>query len=375
MEERSYRVILEGTIREGVARKDVVRKLSVVFKKDEVFVERLLSGCSRPIRTGVDAETASKYQSIIRKIGAIVRVEPDPVTEELAPAGDDPRPAEASEKEEPVVCPRCGYTPSKADDVILVRGDCPRCGLIVRRTGASTVRETAEDLDDEGMPEDYPNLYGAGKPASWHRRGLAACYTFGVFLLVYFGVVLLFILVFFPPASVPLLVGRDFLSVALANFPLLLSAVSIFLVTFVFPLFREGSTPGQKAFSIRMLFLGEGTLSGLLLALALRSLAVGAVSYAPGLVFLRLWGLVFDEPPESHYFVVALLAALAWAGIAMYSARSTDGRGVLDIIAGAIQTEEGILPPKPWLRAILPVGIACAFLLLVGFLLPLALRP
>lgn len=374
MEERSYRVILEGTIKEGVDRKDVVRKLSVVFKKDEAFVEKLLSGCSKPIRTGVDAETASKYQSIIRKIGAIVRVDPEPVTEELVPPGSDPRPAEASDIKEPVVCPRCGYKPSKPDDVILVRGDCPKCGILVRQTGASPVRANTDDLAADGIPEDYPNLYGEREPASWHRRGLAACYTFGVFLLVYYGIVLLFILVFFPPASVPLLMGRDFLSVALANFPLLLSAVSIFLVTFVFPLFREGSTPGQKAFNIKMLFLGEGTVSGLLLALALRSLAVGAVSYAPGLAFLRLWGLVFDEPPAFRYFVVALLAALAWAGVATYSARSEDGRGVLDIIAGAIQTEEGILPSKPWFRAIPPVAIACAFLLIVGFLLPLALR-
>ena len=27
------------------------------------------------------------------------------------------------------VCPKCGYQPTHEDDVLLVRGDCPRCGL------------------------------------------------------------------------------------------------------------------------------------------------------------------------------------------------------------------------------------------------------
>ncbi|MBM3302945.1 MAG: hypothetical protein FJY85_23740, partial [Deltaproteobacteria bacterium] len=131
--DESYRVILEGTVREGFKRGRVVKNLAALFKKDLASVERLLSGKPRPIRTGVKRETASRYVKIIQEAGAVAWVELE------APPKAEPevteQPVVVPEKEPivpDVICPRCGYQASREDDVMLVRGDCPKCGLLVR---------------------------------------------------------------------------------------------------------------------------------------------------------------------------------------------------------------------------------------------------
>jgi len=292
MERQLYTLVLEGTIREGLERVVVVKDLSVVFKKETATIEKLLSGRPRPIRTELDLETASKYQKIIEKAGALCRIEPEPVSmgtiTYAAPQLEPPAPPE----EMGLSCPRCGYKPSRPDDVLIVRGDCPRCGLLVRKNDRSLLPEGEQGLNLEST-EELPSMYGEREPASGLRRGLAAVYSLGAFLLAYWGIVLAFMVVFFPLESIPSLIARNFISIAVANFSLVLSSVSMFLVMFVYPLLMDGSTPGQKAFGIRMSFLGEGNVTALMLALALRTLAAGTVSFVPGLLFERAWRMIF----------------------------------------------------------------------------------
>lgn len=369
METQLYRLVLEGTIREGLERPVVVKNLSVVFRQETATVEKLLSGRPRLIRTELDLETASKYQGIIEKAGALCRIEPEPVsvgTVTLAAAEVQPPPALPEDMG--LSCPRCGHKPSRPDDVLVVRGDCPRCGLLARKKDRSLLPEGERGTGPE-TPEEPPSIYGEREPASELRRGLAAVYSFGAFLLTYWAIVLAFMMVFFPLESIPSLIARNFISIAAANFPLVLSSVGMFLVMFVYPLFMNGSTPGQHAFGIRMLFLGEGNVTALMLALALRTLAAGTVSLVPGLLFERALGAIFI-PVGRPLIAIVVMAGLAWAAVAVHAHRSPDRRSIMDIVAGSIQTEESIMPANPWKKALMPLTAAIGFLILVGLILP-----
>jgi uncharacterized RDD family membrane protein YckC len=368
MERQSYRIILEGTIKEGLERTVVVQTLSHVFGRDTGTVEKLLAGRPRLIRTQLDLETASKYRTIIERAGALCRIEPDPASVEIPePAAPEPT-APAPSDEKGITCPRCGYRPSRSDDVLIVRGDCPRCGLLVQKTD-QILRTEGQQVPALESKDEPPNIYGERVPASWLRRGLAATYSLGAFLLVYWCIVLAFMVVFFPLETIPSLIARDFVPIAVANFPLVLSSASIFLVMFAYPLFKDGSTPGQQAFGIRMLFLGEGNITALMLALALRTLAAGTVSFVPGLLFQRAWRMVFT-PVERPLMAMVVTAGLAWAALAAHAHRTPDKRSALDIVAGSIQTEESIMPPNPWKKALTPLAGALGFLIVVGFILP-----
>lgn len=368
MEKQLYTLVLESTIREGLELPVVVKNLSVVFRKETATVEKLLSGGPRPIRTQLDLETASKYQKIIEKAGALCRIEPEPISVGTVTfAAPEPQPP-APPEEMGLSCPRCGYKPSRSDDVLVVRGDCPRCGLLVRKKDRGLLPEGEQGLDLEST-EELPSIYGEREPASGLRRGLAAIYSLGAFLLVYWSIVLAFMVVFFPLESIPSLIARNFISIATANFPLVLSSVSMFLVMVIYPLFMDGSTPGQKAFGIRMSFLGEGNVTALMLGLALRTLAAGTVSLVPGLLFERAWRTIFI-PVGQPLVAMIVLAALAWAAVAVHAHRTPDRRSILDIIAGSIQTEESIMPASPWKKALMPLIAAVGFLIVVALILP-----
>ena len=373
MERRLYRIILEGTIADGLDRRDVVRKLSGVFRKEAGAIEKLLSGKPRTIRKGIDLDTAEKYRSILVKAGATVHIEPEPSTIKMPVPSAVPSVPEVREREPGRECPRCGYAATRPDDVLIVRGDCPRCGYLVRKTELTPISTELERRSNLEMGEEALGIYGSREPASWRRRSLAAIYSFGIFLLVYWCIVLLLILVFFPPASIPSLIARSFVSVATSNFPLVLASVSICLVLFVFPLFRHGSTPGQEVFGIRMSFQGEGELPVLIMALALRALAVGIVSFVPGMLFLRMWNFFF-MPLEHPVVAMVPVAGEAWTALAIHAYGTSDRRGILDVVAGSIQAEEGLLPSSPWTKALIPLAGACGFLVLVGMVLPYLFR-
>jgi hypothetical protein len=179
--------------------------------------------------------------------------------------------------------------------------------------------------------------------------------------------------VFFPLETIPLQLARDFLFVAFNNFPIMLTSFAIFLVTFVGPIFMGGRTWGQKAFDIVVLYPEGGGGSGQLVALAYRTATALLLSYAPGLLFIRICDTLW-VPIEHPLVAIAVMALLAWSVAWYFAMRDPDRRGALDIVAGCIQTEEKILPQKAWQKAIMPGAGALAFLAVVGLALPLLLK-
>jgi len=66
----TYSVAFTGAINPNVDKSDVINKLMALFKKDQAFIEQLLSGKKVIIKRNLDQETAKKYQNVIMKAGA-----------------------------------------------------------------------------------------------------------------------------------------------------------------------------------------------------------------------------------------------------------------------------------------------------------------
>jgi len=89
MEDQSYKLILEGKLREGLERPPAIKKLSILLKRDVEEIADLLSGKPRVIAEGLDYRTALKYRSLIGSAGALSRIEPEArVTAELVDAAE-----------------------------------------------------------------------------------------------------------------------------------------------------------------------------------------------------------------------------------------------------------------------------------------------
>ena len=251
MQEPLYQLIMEGTVQAGLNRNEVVTRLSAVFKQDPAIVEKLLSGKPRVVKKDLDLATARRYQGIIERAGAVVRVEPSTAEALPTPAPEEPPAPEAPG----IRCPRCGYEPKSEEDVLLVRGDCPRCGLLVRNAdefrsaGEASESEESEFFSEEDAESDSPERV----PATLKRRALASIYTFGCFVLVYWCVILVYLLVVFPIDLILPQIFRWFPQTALANFPMLLTAVSMVVVSFIVPLLHQGRSWGQMKLEIGLL--------------------------------------------------------------------------------------------------------------------------
>ncbi len=330
MSERSYRVILEGFVLDGFDRDEVIKRLSGAFKKDGRIIERLLSACPRPIKGGLDLAAARKYQAVLSKIGAAShietedeeKVEPQPEVrpstrdEARSTPGSVPEPQETTQpplsprppleyaeptaespKENPespfgaVVCPKCGYRPTSSEDVLLVRGDCPRCGLRVR-TDLEIEEADNEDAAYRRRRLRPEVIYRDRTPASWERRSAASLHTFGLFLAVHAALVLLWIFLFVPVDAIPTHAGTLFLQAALLDWPTILVAGAIILVAFVLPIFNRGLSWGQRMADIEVLYTEETMMGGFYLSLALRAFVATAVSLVPGWTVLWVGSLL-----------------------------------------------------------------------------------
>ncbi len=377
MSGESYKVIIQGTIRDGYDRREVVAALARTFRQDEHVTERLISGLPRVIKKGLDPVTARKYQQTLEKMGVVSFIEAEalsgqiPLVEEPAPIPD-----EVPDQPNRRSCPRCGYEPKTDDDVLLVRGDCPKCGLIVNtpegsdRPDETFIRRSAGA--DLATPEDYADL----EPAPLMTRALASVYTFGVFSLVFVCMVIVFMLFFFPLMEVPYQIAKNFLVTAYSNFPMLLAAVSILFVNFLLPLITEGKTWGQREFGIGVRFTAEVETGGLLLALIFRTAAIGLLTFSPGLLAIKVCNLLgYAESLEPYYkLIMVLMAVPAWAVSWLVPLLAPNKRGVLDIAAGTIQIEEQILPVNALIKALKPLAPALGFVLVFGLLTPLFFR-
>ncbi len=224
MEDQSYKLVLEGKIREGFERPIAVKKLSALFRRDVEVIAELLSGNPTVIARGLDHSVALKQQVLIEGAGAVSRIEPD--AKQPVPAN----PADQMPEDEPKaawndtnLCPKCGYTATREDDVLLIRGDCPRCGLQVVTRPAEHPDRVSAILNKDPLSEFPRNIYGNRTPASRRRRILASIHTFSLFLAVYSCLIMLFIFCFVPLEWVPAHFGDAYLNAAFTSFPLFLT--------------------------------------------------------------------------------------------------------------------------------------------------------
>lgn len=415
MKEQAYRVILNGTIADGADRDRVIEKLAAAFKKDTRTVAKLMAAAPRSIRGGLDLATARKYQAILERIGADSHIEEEvlsraavpnepeqaPVMRAAAPA---PRAEEPDRRETPVpahptypikpakpvapepvketdaapstatACPKCGYTPTSPEDVLLVRGDCPKCGLRVRH---DLVIEEEENLEAEyrrriARPE---SIYRDRTPASWDRKSAASLHTFGLFLAVHAGLVLLWIFLFVPVNALPTHAETLFLQAALLDWPDLLVCEAIVVVAFVVPLFNRGLSWGQRITGIDVLYTEETRIGGLYMSLALRAAVAATVSLGPGwlvLAILSWWGRSVGLWPTAAIMFAG--AIVGWLTAWIYTYSRPDSRSLADLAAGTIQVEETPMPRgvsrNAWLMIL---AVAGCWLLLAG-VIPLAAR-
>ena len=414
MKERSYRVILDGAVIDGFDRDQVIEKLSGVFKKDGRVIEKLLAAAPRPIKGGLDLATARKYTALLGKLGAASHVEEEsrepgaatPEKRSVARPERPPNPARESEPHvvprqerrptppverkdptrtraaaesktpsgEAIVCPKCGYTPSSSEDVIVVRGDCPRCGLRVRKDLVIEESES-EEAAYERLKARPELIYRDRIPASWERRGAAGLYTFGLFLAVHASLVLLWIVLFVPVDNIPIHAGTLFLQAAILDWPGLLLSGAIVLVSFILPIFNRGLSWGQRMADIELLYTEETQIGGYYVSLGLRAMVAIAVSLGPG--WVSLWiGSCFRWYPEVWtQAAVMLVGGIAgWLTSWVYVYMRSDSRSLADLAAGTVQVEEAPMPRgvygKAWILILAAVG---CWLLLAG-VIPLVLK-
>lgn len=375
MSDRRFKVILEGTIRKGADRSEVVNRLAKIFNKDLGTMERLLGGEPRIIRRHVNHATALKYRQVMERAGAAARLEPEiepPVnilTNGLPEENDVPQPERGA-----IRCPRCGYESNREDDVLRVRGDCPRCGLQVRKLDdlADPLGKSEEDLS---LDEKGESQYEGKDAASWERRACAAMYTFAFFLALCFFFVLMSIFLFVPIDSVGEYLTKKFFEAAFTAFPILTASAGIFIVLFVMPFAMEGRTWGQHAFNVQLLFTDEGQTGGLPLTLAFRTVAAGLMSFVPGrlLLWILSWWGIYPEW-RGEWILMGFAALLAWSVAWVYGIRRTDHRGFLDIAAGTVQVEDNVLPAGALLKACRPLAGMIGLIVFIGAVLPYAMR-
>jgi hypothetical protein len=380
MEDQSYKLILEGKLREGLERPPAIKKLSILLKRDVEEIADLLSGKPRVIAKGLDYRTALKYRSIIGSVGALSRIEPEAraIAEPVDVAEQTPPDQPGAASSEWNVCPKCGYQPAREDDVLLVRGDCPRCGL---KKVPKHVSEEPEPIPAprykrslSGYPST-PTVYGDRTPASWKRRALASVHTFLLFLAVYCCIAILFIFSFVPLESVPGYAGKGFIDAAFTSFPMFLPALSIILISFVLPIFNRGLSWGQRVVGIVVLYTQDAQVGGLYLSLAFRVAAIGLMSFAPGLIVLWLASkLGFVVHGTTANAVMIVMAIMGWIVSWVYLVRNAEKMGILDRAGGTIQTEEEPLPDDAVKKALMPIGAVAGISIMLGIIIPLCLR-
>jgi ribosomal protein S27AE len=368
MKDNFYVVILEGTIIEGFQRQEVVKNLSVLFRRDVEVAAELLSGKPRVIKKGVDAGTAEKYREMLTRTGAACRVEPDSsYSQELAVEAATRHQVSDEVTTEETVCPRCGYKALSEDDVMLVRGDCPRCGLIVRKDAQVSGLDESEDEDEE-FDRQPESIYGDRTPASWQRRALAGIHTFTLFLATYLLLVILLVLLVFPPDLIIRTIVKEFLHTLVAAYPMTLVGIAILLVSFVLPVLIRGRSWGQRLTDIQVLHTGDPELGGFYLSIGSRAAAILLISFVPGMIAVRIAQWIGHlSAPWAAPAVILGTGSLAWILSWAVPLVRSDRRGVLDLAAATIQIEEQTLPGEAFPRALLPfIAIVAVWLGLCG---------
>ncbi len=415
MDDRTYRVILAGSVKEGFARETVIRDMAALFKRDEEQIGRLLAGRPHVIKSRMDRNTALKYKKLIERAGAVCLVEEDvsdwetrATTEPEPPPPGAQRPAASREAQRQSVtqpeststvtpgprptlpsttpqsdakCPRCGYTAVRDNDVLLIRGDCPKCGFVTGRTPAglavsASIPASAQTGTDAPfyLSATGTDPYAGRTPASARARAMATLYSSGTFLILYCGLALAHILMVAPTDRILHLIFRAFLETAATVDSDTTSVLAIAIVIIVIPLFNGGLTPGQRIAGLEMIYGRETDAGGPYTSLLFRGVGVAILSLAPGHIVIFLgdrFGLL--QVWHSQLIAMVVSAALAWTAAWYVWTRSRDKIGYLDYCSGSVQTESLRGPEVPLKRALVPLMAVGAFLLLLVVVVPLLL--
>ncbi|MFH0823500.1 MAG: hypothetical protein V2B18_12170 [Pseudomonadota bacterium] len=390
MTNRYYSVVMDGTVRDGSDREDVAKNLSILFKKNPTTLRKLLSGTPRAVKKTDDPDKALQFMKIVRNAGAGCRVEliEEEDTGSAAPSSEPEQVPGAEGYDPGIFCPRCGYKPKNEDDVLLVRGDCPKCGLLaapppdvaagVLGIGAAGGRVGATDDEEDEFEEERPgkvDLYGGETPAPWSRRRIAALQTCGMFLFLYLLIFMLLSFTFYAPSTVFKRSTVEFVKSSLSTLPLLTAALSVVVVCVLIPVYNKGLTYGQKLAGVGQLYTEEAQAAGLWLSLGFRAGTALLITLAPALTvrwILMKFGLL--ESSTAAGLLVIALAALSWVAAGWFAYTRPDMRGLLDLSAGTVQIEEGIEPTGAGRRAIKPYFGVAAILLSFGVVFPLLSR-
>jgi hypothetical protein len=358
MPNKFYKVILDGTIRDGFDRTVVLKNLARIFNKNPDLIEKLLSGKPRVIKKGLDLVAAEKYQETLTRAGAEshfeLDVEESPEIAEVQESSAPPQNESESASSHELTCPRCGYMSKSDEDVLVIRGDCPRCGLLVRRN--PQIDAFSSDETESARMTDPASIYEERAPASWKRRILASMHTLTVFLATYMIFFLLLVFFIVPPDLLFGTLVKDFLQTLLAAFPMVMMSFTVFVVSFVLPLLTGGRSWGQQKTNIEVLYAGEARTGGVQLALALRAAAIIMVSLVPGLIAVRIadW-LKLLAVPSGTGGVMIVTGILAWIFSWIHEFSRKDRRGLLDLVGDTIQVEEEPLPQDAVRKAMLPL--------------------
>lgn len=408
MDNNSYRVILEGGIQDGFDRADVVRRLMNVFKKDKEKIEKLLTTAPVSVAKGLPLDKAQKYVQVLERNGATCRIDPPPTSDPQStatartvrpvPQSTPPlpekkpfvRPPATSDGALETVCPKCGYEAASDTDIMVVRGDCPRCGLLVN----PSLREVVEDEPVPGevdagaqtdwnevktvlssslrSREDIDKLLGKRRPASDSKRAFATVVTFGTYLAAHLFLLLLILVTFYPFEDLPRMGGSTFFQTLGTMWPYFISGTSVFLVAFVVPLFNGGLTYGQAAAGIECLYTQEAQAGGLVYSLLVRTILILGISYIPGWTVLWLCGVLglWTSPTISQLVMMAVVL-VSWLVCWFWAGAKTTKRGPLDIAAGTVQVEAETGGPEDSALALWPYAVAVGLVAFFVIVLPL----
>ncbi|MEW6351783.1 MAG: hypothetical protein AB1646_22270 [Thermodesulfobacteriota bacterium] len=384
MENPTYRVILAGSLKEGFARETVVSNLAALFKRDEERIRKLLAGKPVVVRAQLDLETAGKYRKLIERAGAVCRVEPETSASEpdveAAPAAPRRPPEPTRPHKALAVCSRCGYAATTEQDVLLLRGDCPKCGFVTKgisRGVAAPKRATAVGGPGDAffsLADEYDPFAG-GCHATAKKRVLASLHSFGVFLILFSAMTVLMILLVAPARMVFHQLFQVFFQSAFAVAPIAISLSCIAIVVVIIPLFNDGLTLGQRRAGIGLVFSKEAEAGGPYLSLVLRGAGVALLSLVPGQLvvnaanWLGYWGDWWSEA-----LGMWATAGLSWLIAGVVWSFTPSKLGFVDYCSGTAQIESLQDAPGTVVGALVPLAAGGGFFLFAGVVAPLLLR-
>ena len=71
-----YKISFYGALEAGHDLDSVKKKLAELFKTDDAVIDQLLSSLPAVIKKGVDLDTATKYRTALKQVGAVCQIEP-----------------------------------------------------------------------------------------------------------------------------------------------------------------------------------------------------------------------------------------------------------------------------------------------------------